>query len=132
MERPCIIHGSGSGSGKASVTPKSLGYAANNDNNSYISYEADHDMMVYARCTVAWSSGGWGNTEIRLVKGGVQLLHENTSLQNLDGNKRDKWAEEIKIVALKKGDKLSLAATGTNYLRSVCSLHEIGPYVEKK
>nr|DAL06357.1 MAG TPA: hypothetical protein [Caudoviricetes sp.] len=130
MEQACIVHESGSGN--APVTPRSLGYASGDDKNSYLSYTADKDMLVYARCTVAWSSGGWGNTEIRFPNGGTQILYDNTSLQNLDGNKRDKWAEEIKIVSLKKGNKITLAATGTNYLRSVCYLYEIGTYVDKK
>lgn len=131
MERPCIVHGSGGG-GTQSVKPKTLGYAAGDDRNSYISYTADHDMTVYARATAAWISGGWGNTEIRLVKGGTTLVHENISLQDLDGNKRDKWAGEVKIISMKKGDQVTLSATGTNYLRTVVSLQEIGPYVEKK
>lgn len=130
MERPCVVHRSGGGT--QSVKPKQLGYAANNDNNSHISYVADRDMTVYARATVAWINDGWGNTEIKLMRGGTTLLHENTSLQNLDGNRRDKWAEEIKIISLKKGDWITLSATGTNYLRTVVSLWEIGPYVEKK
>ena len=127
---PCIVHRSGGG--VPSITPRQLGYAAGDDRNSYISYTADHDMLVYARATAAWISGGWGNTEIRLVKGGTQLVYENISLQDLDGNKLDKWASEIKIIALKKGDQINLSATGTNYLRTVVSLQEIGPYVEKK
>lgn len=131
MERPCIVHGSGGG-GTQSVKPKTLGYAAGDDRNSYISYTADHDMTVYARATAAWISSGWGNTEIRLVKGGTTLVHENISLQDLDGNKRDKWAGEVKIISMKKGDQVTLSATGTNYLRTVVSLQEIGPYVEKK
>lgn len=131
MERPCIVHGGGGG-GTASVKVRQLGYAANNDNSSHISYVADHDMLVYARATAAWISGGWGNTEIKLMRGGTTLLHENTSLQNLDGNKRDKWAEETKVISLKKDDWITLSATGTNYLRTVVSLWEIGPYVEKK
>lgn len=126
----CIIHRN-SGS-TPSVKVRQLGYAANNDNNSHISYVADRDMTVYARATVTWINGGWGNTEIKLMRGGTTLLHENTSLQNLDGNRRDKWAEEIKIISLKKGDWITLSATGTNYLRTVVSLWEIGPYVEKK
>ena len=130
MERPCIVHGSGGGT--QSVKPKTLGYAAGDDRNSYISYTAEKDMLVYARATAAWISGGWGNTEIRLVKGGTTLAHENISLQNLDGNKRDKWAGEVKIISMKKGDQVTLSATGTNYLRTVVSLWEIGPYVEKK
>ena len=127
---PCIVHRSGGG--VPSITPKTLGYAAGDDRNSYISYTAEKDMLVYARATAAWISGGWGNTEIRLVKGGTTLLHENISLQNLDGNKRDKWAGEVKIISMKKGDQVTLSATGTNYLRTVVSLQEIGPYVKKK
>ena len=127
---PCIIHRSGGGT--PSVKVRQLGYAAGDDRNSYISYTADHDMTVYARATAAWISGGWGNAEIRLVKGGTTLVHENISLQDLDGNKRDKWASEVKIIALKKGDQVSLSATGTNYLRTVVSLSEIGNYVALK
>lgn len=127
----CIIHRNSGGT--PSVKPKQLGYATGDDRNSYINYTADHDMTVYARATAAWiGGGGWGNTEIRLVKGGTQLVHENISLQDLDGNKRDKWAGEIKIIALKKGDQVALSATGTNYLRTVVSLWEIGNYVALK
>ncbi len=127
---PCIIHGNSGGT--PSVKPKTLGYAAGDDRNSYISYTAEKDMLVYARATAAWIGGGWGNTEIKLVKGGTTLVHENISLQDLDGNKRDKWAGEVKIISMKKGDQVTLSATGTNYLRTVVSLQEIGPYVEKK
>ena len=65
----CVIHRNSGGT--PSVKPKTLVHVENNDRNSVATYTADKDMLVFAKAISTWISGGWGNTEIRLAKGGM-------------------------------------------------------------